>query len=141
MTPEPKFLFVSLCLTIAVIDVARLKIPNIIVIPGAVLGALLTTHWEWAAAMFVIGAAFFGFSHECPKCGYSETHTHPFSFLRGGDVKLLAMLGAFLASNSLAVFGLALLGTVVFRKIRDLRTEPLPFAPFVFIASVPFVLL
>ena len=141
MSAEIKLLFVFLCLTIAIIDVIRYRIPNIIVIPAILVGIILTGYWQWAAAMFIIGALFFGYSHECPKCGYKENHAHQLSFIRGGDVKLLAMLGAFLAADSLAVMGCALLLTVLFRKIIDLRTEPLPFAPFVFLASLPFIFL
>lgn len=109
-------LLILLCF--AILDIRTRMIPNIVVLPAIALGIYLTGHWLGALMMFFLGALI-----------YSK------NIWRGGDVKLLTMVGAFIGLPAVFV----LIGTFIliylFRFFRDYHLA-LPVAPFVLIATL-----
>jgi len=128
--PEIKIWFFGICLILALIDYKKSIIPHSLVIPAIVLGIFMTGAWEWAIIMFIVGVLFYG-------CFYDHRYNLRIS---GGDVKLLAMLGAFMALKSLYIFALALLIVLTYRWLKKCWHKPLPFTPFVLVARLPFLI-
>ena len=116
-----KILFVILMATIALIDKRTFTIHNLVVIPSCLIGCLLTEYWLSALFMFVLGS----FIYSRNKLG-------------GGDVKLMAMLGAFLGYKALFVFAISFLLSKSYRKIKKYKFS-LAFAPFVYFTSLLFL--
>lgn len=135
--------FLSLLLVISVIDFHHRIIPDELSLPGIVLGVLaswLTNEITWYES--VIGAAvgggiFFGIAFLYEWIAKREG-------LGGGDVKLLAMIGAWLGYQSILIiiilstgigslFGIAVM---VLRK-QDLKAS-IPFGPFLAGAAVAY---
>lgn len=131
-------LFVALIGVLALIDAKKRVVPNLIVLPAIAMGVYLTKNWQAMGIMFLIGMALFGFSWKCPHCGFIERHWTPFSFWRGGDVKLMALLGAFLGFKAALVLLFTLFLILIYRWRRNTR-EALPVTPFAFIAMLPFI--
>jgi len=98
-------------------------IPNWIVLPAIVIGIMRTGHWETALAMFLIGALLYNKKKIC-----------------GGDVKLMAMCGAFLGLWALPAFMLSRIYVKLYRKKKDYNGM-LPYAPFLGISCIPFLFL
>jgi len=113
------FLLITILLTIT--DIQSYWIPNIVVIPAIIWGMMLTGNWLWALALFAIGTYFVN-----RKC------------IAGGDVKVIAMGGAFPGWLSIPVFILSCLIIRSYKK-RVFRYTPLPCTPFFLIASVIIV--
>ena len=132
--------FILLSGSLAILDKRTLKIPNAVVLPGTALGLYLTHNFVWCLVMFCVGVAFYKFEWECPNCRYVERHGNKHGRWRGGDVKLLAMLGAFMGMMAVPtlIFGYLILN--IYRIRKKLFYEPIPFAPFIFIASLPFLI-
>ncbi len=112
-------LMTLLCIT----DISYYFIPNWIVLPGIFLGIILTGHWDAALVMFFVGALFFSKNKLC-----------------GGDVKLLAMLGAFIGMKAIFAFILAKGLIYIYRRIMNTQGM-LPYTPFLGLASIPFLFL
>ena len=110
--------FLSILLLFAILDICLNKIPNLAVIPAIGIGIYLTGNWLPALIMFCLGALI-----------YQE------GYWRGGDVKLLAMIGAFFGFPALLVLPITFIFIFLFRTLRDYRLA-LPVAPFLFVATI-----
>lgn len=110
-------LILVLCYT----DIRYLTIPNIIVLPAIALGGLLTGNWLMATVMFLVGVLL-----------YRRGKVY------GGDVKLLTMVGVFLGLWAIPTFILAKIFIFIVRKLMN-YDGVLPYAPFVTLASLPFI--
>lgn len=128
-------LLASLLIVITFIDLDTYLIPDVLSLSGIVLGfacSFLTPRLSWLDSLLgiVLGGGFFfliavGYQYLRHKDG-----------LGGGDIKLLAMIGAFLgwAGVVFTILAASLIGTVVggvvmWRSRKGLDTR-LPFGPF-----------
>lgn len=116
-----KLLFVAIAGCLALIDGKKKTIPNIIVIPAIVLGCILTCNIWPTIVMFTFGAMLY-----------------QFDFWRGGDVKLVTMVGAFLGIVAVYILLVSIGLIYAYRYIKNCRGA-LPYAPFMFIASLAFL--
>jgi len=117
------YLFILLMLFFCFTDIMYFTIPNWVVLPAIILGGILTGHWISAIFMFCIGAYLFSKRLIC-----------------GGDVKLLAMAGAFFGVKGLFIFILSRILVWLYRIVKK-ETGALPYAPFIGLASIPFLFL
>jgi len=135
------FLFVSALIAITVIDLHHQIIPDVISLPGiviGVLGSLLVpqiTFWDSLTGMIVGGGSLF-----LVATGYQWLFKR--EGMGGGDVKLLAMIGAFLGWKAviLTILLSSLIGsiigiTVMLIKGKDFKYA-IPFGPFLAIGAV-----
>ena len=116
------FLFILLMLYFCVTDLKYFRISNWVVLPAIALGIYLTGNWLPALVMFSLGAILFNNKQ-----------------FAGGDVKLLTMVGVFLGWYALLVYILSALFIRYFRARGNYGA--LPYAPFLFVASLPFLFL
>ena len=144
--------FVAALVAITFIDLEHRIIPDELSLGGLVLG-LLTAYWVPGLGIYwsVLGAALGYASFGLLSWGYLKAKGR--MGLGGGDVKLLAMMGAFL--GPMAVFHVilisSLLGSVVglgyaaYLKTRgeadSLMGVALPFGPFMVVAALYVYLL
>ena len=160
--------FIFALLVITFIDLEHMIIPNIISLPGIIVGLIfnaLITDWPYSREL-IEGASmslggFFGLLNDVPVLdsvfgavlggGVLLLIAFLYEVIRKrkgmgmGDVKLLAMIGAFIGVQGVVfvIFLSSVLGTVVgisviLYKRGDLRYA-LPFGPFLSIASVIYV--
>ena len=154
-------LVISYCMiAITFIDIKEMIIPDEITLPGIILGIIISAFYfdfhnrvissgifDFARFYFLKGILASlsgvlvggGFLY---IIGFLGTRVFKKEAMGGGDVKLMAMMGAFLGFPSvfLIIFMASLLGTVcvlpfVFSKKKELRAH-IPFGPFLAIASV-----
>lgn len=111
-------IFMIIMLILAITDYLYWHIPNYIVLPAIAVGCLITGNWLPAITVFAIGA-----------------HLYKNKYWRGGDVKLITMVAAFLGWMSLAIFGATWALIKLFRLVRD-NYQPLPVAPFMFLVTI-----
>lgn len=136
--------FASALLVISVIDLHHQIIPDEISLPGIVVGFVfaLITHdlvwWESLLGAFLGGGVFF-----LVAWGYELITKR--EGLGGGDVKLLAMIGAWLGYQSLlpVIILSSALGSVVgivlmLRYKKDLKAA-IPFGPFLAAAALLYL--
>lgn len=133
--------FISALIVVSFIDLDHQIIPNVISFPGVVLGFLSSFCIPWLSwseslvGIVVGGGVLWGIA----ACYVLITHTEGMGM---GDVKLLAMIGAFLGYKALlpvilissfagAAVGLALMG--LHGKSRKLA---IPFGPFLSLGAV-----
>lgn len=102
-------------------DLKYFHISNWVVLPAIALGVYLTGNWFPALVMFGIGALLFQGGD-----------------LAGGDVKLMAMTGAFTGVWALPAFILSRIFVYLYRIVKK-ETRVLPYAPFFTLASIPFL--
>jgi leader peptidase (prepilin peptidase)/N-methyltransferase len=133
-------LLASTLLVVALIDLDHKIIPNIITLPGMAVGLGLS---GWAlpitplASLFglLIGGVFFYLIALVSKGG-----------MGGGDIKLIAMSGAFLGWQGVlfTIFSSALLGSLVGMMLMLLgkkgRKDMVPFGPFLSCGAILFML-
>jgi leader peptidase (prepilin peptidase)/N-methyltransferase len=131
---------ISMLLTVALIDYDHKIIPNTITLPGIVMGLGLSL---WALPItplasllgVLIGGAFFYLIALISKGG-----------MGGGDIKLIAMIGAFLGWQGafFTIFSGALLGSLVGVTLMLLgkkgRKDKVPFGPFLSCGAILFLL-
>jgi leader peptidase (prepilin peptidase) / N-methyltransferase len=127
-------------LALTAIDLEHRLLPDVITLPGIILGLLLSlvlphlSFLEAAAGALVGGALFFGIARLYENLAGRRG-------LGGGDVKLLAMIGAFLGVGALplvivisaslgALTGLILVLSQAPGQRRGWRTVSLPYGPF-----------
>jgi leader peptidase (prepilin peptidase) / N-methyltransferase len=136
---DPQFLiecvFASLLILITFIDLDTYLIPDVLSVPGIIAGfafSFFATRLSWLDSLLgiVLGGAFFFLI----AVGY-QVLRHK-EGLGGGDIKLLAMIGAFVGWPGVVftVLAASLIGTVVgvvvmWRGRKGLGTM-LPFGPF-----------
>ena len=142
------FPFATLCLTITFIDLEHRIIPDKLSLPGIVLG--LATSW-WVADLGFLHAALgaaAGFGGFYLVAVLYEKYSGK-SGLGGGDVKLLAMMGAFL--GTWGVLATVLISSVVGSVIgvgwalatrqRNIMSSAIPYGPFLVIGGLYYSLL
>ena len=139
-----EWVFVSLLIIITFIDLDTYLIPDVLSLPGMIAGFVcsffsLRLSWSDSLIGIVLGGGFFylvavGFVYLRHKEG-----------LGGGDIKLLAMIGAFLGWPGVVftVLAASLIGTVagvvVMWRTRKGLGAMLPFGPFLASGAVLYV--
>lgn len=138
------FIFLAALLVIIFIDTAHQIIPDVISLPGIAIGlagSFFNSHvaWQQAALGILLGGGFL----YAIALFYSVLTGR--QGMGGGDIKLLAMIGAFLGWQSLlfVVFSSSLLGSVVgvgamIRQGKGGKTR-IPFGPFLAIGAMLFL--
>ncbi len=137
------FVFSAALVVITFIDLDHQIIPNVISLPGIVVGVLFSlvsplTVWNSvigaAAGAGVLWAVFWGY--------YFLTHEEG---MGGGDAKLLAMIGAFLGWQAIfftlfcASFIGAVVGLIVMRIRHADGKMALPFGPFLSFGALSYL--
>jgi leader peptidase (prepilin peptidase)/N-methyltransferase len=138
------FTFIAALLVITFIDIDHRIIPDIISLPGILLGflaSMILPQLNWSDSLIGIGigggillAVAWGYQLFTGKDG-----------MGGGDIKLLAMIGAFLGWKGVlfTVMASSLIGTVVgivlmVRTGKGIKMA-LPFGPFLSIGAILFL--
>jgi len=142
--------FSAALVALSAIDLERRRLPDVITLPGIALGLLLAlvlphlSFWEAALGALGGGALFYlvawGYAAWTGKQG-----------MGGGDIKLMAMIGAFLGVKSLppVIFISAGVGTLVGLGMTlargrwrsgEWRTASLPYGPFLALAALVYLL-
>jgi len=138
------FLFVGALLAITFIDIQHQIIPDIISLPGIIIGfagsffcSLLS--WQQSGLGLLIGG---GLLYAIALGYYLLTKRDG---MGGGDIKLLAMIGAFLGWQSLlfVVFASSLTGSIIgvssiFLQGKNSRSR-IPFGPFLALSAMVFL--
>jgi leader peptidase (prepilin peptidase)/N-methyltransferase len=138
------FIFTSALFVITFIDLRHQIIPDVISLPGIPVFFFLAvfvmdlTVWESLLGIVIGGGSLFAIAFLYEIITKREG-------MGGGDIKLLAMLGAFLGWKSLffVLFASSLLGAVVgvaamVMKGQDMKYA-VPFGPFLSIAAVAYL--
>jgi leader peptidase (prepilin peptidase)/N-methyltransferase len=138
------FIFTCALIVITFIDLRHQIIPDVISLPGIPVFFLLAvffmdvTIWEGLLGILVGGGCLLAIAFIYEIITKREG-------MGGGDIKLLAMLGAFLGWKSLffVLFASSLLGAVVgvsamVMKGQDMKYA-VPFGPFLSIAAVAYL--
>jgi leader peptidase (prepilin peptidase)/N-methyltransferase len=140
------FLFSAALLVIIFIDIQHQLIPDVISLPGIVIGfagSFLnnTISWQQSAAGLLLGGGILW----AIALGYYLLTKR--DGMGGGDIKLLAMIGAFLGWQSLlyVIFASSLLGSIVgivamFKQRKGGQTR-IPFGPFLSLAALSWIFL
>lgn len=137
-------IFLSSLLVISVIDLHHRIIPDELSLSGIVLGWVFNLilgqlpWWDPLAGILLGGGSFFLIAYGYEKLAGREG-------LGGGDIKLLAMIGAWLGYRSILIVVVvsSALGSVIglsfmlFRK-KDFKTE-IPFGPFLAIGALVYL--
>jgi len=133
------FVFSAALVVISFVDLEFLLIPDIITYPGIALGLLVGSFYSSflnSVLGCLIGGSFF----------FLLAHVGQFIFKRealgGGDIKLMAMIGAFLGviNGFVTIFLASLVGTVVgltliILKLKS-RKDVIPFGPFLSLGAL-----
>ncbi|MBU0680869.1 MAG: prepilin peptidase [Proteobacteria bacterium] len=138
------FVFAAALLVIIVIDLYHQIIPDRISLPGIVLGfaasfLLPGLHWQDSLLGLVIGGGIF---YTIALAYYLITKRQG---MGGGDIKLLAMIGAFQGWQALpfVIFCSSLLGTIVglaaMVKQKKGGQTRIPYGPFLAVASLLYL--
>ncbi|MDI6853519.1 MAG: prepilin peptidase [Deltaproteobacteria bacterium] len=138
--------FAAALIVITFLDLEHLWIPDLITYPGILLGlvySLIFPHLTFAGALS--GAVLGGASFYAVAWGYLRLTGR--EGLGGGDVKLMAMIGAFLGLRSLpwVVLISALLGSIagglwIIAKRSKAAQTPIPYGPFLGVAALVYLL-
>jgi len=138
------FIFVAALIVITFIDFDHQIIPDVISLPGIpffCIGAIFfmgLTVWESLLGILIGGGCLFAIAF-----GYEVITKR--EGMGGGDIKLLAMLGAFLGWKSLffILFVSSLLGAVIGITLMVIKGENMkyavPFGPFLSVAAVAYL--
>lgn len=140
------FVFFAALLVIIFIDIQHQIIPDRISLPGILIGFAgsfgneLVTWQQSALGLFLGGGVLYAVAY-----GYHViTHREG---MGGGDIKLLAMIGAFLGWQSLlyVIFSSSLVGSVVgiaaMIKQRKGGQTRIPYGPFLALGAISYLLL
>ena len=138
------FIFTCALITITFIDLRHQIIPDVISLPGIPVFFLLAvffmnlTIWESLLGILIGGGCLFAIAFTYEIITKREG-------MGGGDIKLLAMLGAFLGWKSLffILFVSSLLGAVIGVSAMIIKGQDMkyavPFGPFLSIAAVLYL--
>jgi leader peptidase (prepilin peptidase) / N-methyltransferase len=138
------FPFVAALLAIIFIDIRHRIIPDVISLPGMALGFLFAfinplVSWQDSALGLILG----GGSLYAVATGYYLLTRR--EGMGGGDIKLLAMIGAFLGWQSLpfVIFSSSLAGSIVgvaamFKQQKGGQTE-IPYGPFLALGGLAYL--
>jgi len=138
------FVFSAALLAVIVIDFHHKIIPDLISLPGIIVGFLCSflnpvITWQQAGIGLLIG----GGSLYAVAAGYYLFTKR--EGMGGGDIKLLAMIGAFLGWQSLpfVVFGSSILGAIAgigaMAKQKKGGRTIIPYGPFLSIAALLYM--
>ncbi|MEN8136772.1 MAG: prepilin peptidase [Thermodesulfobacteriota bacterium] len=138
------FVFCAALLAIILIDFYHQIIPDVISLPGILLGFAVSfinplITWQSSAIGILLGG---GILYAIAAAYYLFTKREG---MGGGDIKLLAMIGAFLGWQSLpfVIFGSSLLGSVVgigaMLKQKKGGKTVIPYGPFLSIAAIIYL--
>ena len=138
------FVFCAALIAVIFIDLQHQIIPDVISLPGIVIGFALSfvnpfVTWQDAGLGILVG----GGSFYLVALGYYLLTKR--EGMGGGDIKLLAMIGAFLGWQSLpfVVFGSSVLGVVagVWAMIEQRKggKTVIPYGPFLAIAALLYL--
>jgi len=136
--------FTAALLAVIVIDFYHKIIPDVISLPGIILGFACSffnplVTWQQSGIGLLIGG---GVLYAVAAGYYLFTKREG---MGGGDIKLLAMIGAFLGWQSLpfVVFGSSILGAVVgigaMAKQKKGGRTVIPYGPFLSIAAIVYM--
>lgn len=138
------FLFCSALVVITFIDLEHQIIPDSISLPGILVGfasSFILPWLSWKSSL--IGIAAGGGSLLIVAYGYQLLTKK--EGMGGGDIKLLAMMGAFLGWRSIPfiIFTSSLFGSVVGITLMLVRKKdsqvPIPFGPFLAFGALLFI--
>lgn len=115
------YIFILLMAFFCFTDYIYYTIPNWAVLPAIVLGGVLTGNWMAAGIMFLLGVLLYNKEKLC-----------------GGDVKLMAMCGAFLGIWALPAFIISRYFVWLYRIVKK-EKGILPYAPFISVSCIPFL--
>ena len=138
------FLFSGALLAVIVIDFYHQIIPDVISLPGIVIGFACSfvnpvVTWQQAGLGLLIGG---GALYAVAAGYYLFTKREG---MGGGDIKLLAMIGAFLGWQSLpfVIFGSSVLGAIVglgaMAKQKKGGKTMIPYGPFLSVAALLYM--
>lgn len=134
-----KAVFICLMGILAWVDYKRMIVPNIIVLIGIGLGLLLTDNILWAIVAGILGLIGGQFKTTCTHCGNEETYAVFKGLWGGGDVKLFAMIGAFVGVLFIPIAILGYLLAKIYRLWRHTFYEEVALTPFMLAASLIFI--
>lgn len=138
------FIFTAALIVITFIDLDLQIIPDVITLPGIPIFFILAVFfmdisvWESLLGILIGGGCLFAIAF-----GYEVITKR--EGMGGGDIKLLAMLGAFLGWKSLffILFVSSLLGAVIGITLMVIKGENMkyavPFGPFLSVAAVAYL--
>ena len=139
-----EFVFCSLLLIITMIDLDTMEIPDVLSLSGIVLGlgfSFFTPRLSWSQSLTGIalgGGIFYLIAEGFSRLRHKEG-------LGGGDIKLLAMIGAFLGWKGVvftiltsSVSGIIIATPLMWRSGKDLASH-LPYGPFLALGAVSYV--
>ncbi len=151
LTPEGgAYLLMTMALLAqAMIDFHHRIIPDVITLPGIVLGVVLSALFPgihdapgWLQGLIASGSGVLVGGGFLLMLGVVAEFLLKKEAMGGGDVKLLAMIGAFIGVTGVAwtLFGGALLGSVagIYYKLVA-KEEQIPFGPFLGAAAVAYL--
>ena len=136
--------FVSSLLVITVIDLRHMIIPDELSLTGILIGVLASffvQHITWWESL--LGAALGGGIFMAIAMGYEKFARQ--EGLGGGDIKLLAMIGAWLGYQSILVVIVisSALGSIVGLSLMLLKKKTLktaiPFGPFLAVGAIVYL--
>lgn len=137
------FAFVSALIVVTFIDLKHQIIPDVISLPGIVIGLAISWVMPVGIADALIGAAFGGGILFGIAAVYLLLTGH--DGMGGGDIKLLAMIGAFLGWKGVIVTLLlgSFLGAaigVIFMAFAGKGSKfPIPFGPFLALGALAYL--
>ena len=140
------FALIASLLVVIFIDIDHLIIPDCISLPGIIIGFLASCFilqdmdWKKSLLGFFVGGGFFFL------IAFLYSKLKKIEGLGGGDIKLLAMLGAFLGIKGVlfVIFIASAIGTVVglivmlSSKEKSLQFK-IPFGPFLSFAAILYI--
>ncbi|WP_456369650.1 prepilin peptidase [Thermodesulfatator atlanticus] len=140
------FVFCAALLLVSLIDLDHQIIPDEISLPGILVGLAFSLYNPLTTPLDALLGALCGAGglYLLAEFYYFLTKREG---LGGGDLKLLAMIGAFLGVKSLipVVFIASLVGAVIgislsiFYRIKEKRTFAIPFGPFLSLGAVIYL--
>lgn len=139
------WLFMSVLVVITFIDLDHQIIPDVISLPGIAVGFACSFAIPWLSwSDSLLGILLGGGLLLAIAWGYQLLTKR--EGMGGGDIKLLAMIGAFLGWKAIfpIIFLASLAGTIIGVPLMLLRREnsrlALPFGPFLSLAAIFFLL-
>lgn len=138
------FIFLAALICIIVIDLHHQIIPDVISLPGIVLGLIFSfVNTEVSSFDSLIGVVAGGGFLYLVAWGYYLVRKQ--DGMGGGDIKLLGMLGAWLGWQSLLfiIFASSLFGAIIGISILKIQGKEngtrIPFGPFLSLAGIAYL--
>ena len=139
-----EFIFCSLLIIITMIDLDTMEIPDLLSLPGIALGLVFSFFtprllwWQSLLGIIAGGGIFWLIAEVFERVRHKEG-------LGGGDIKLLAMIGAFIGWEGVAftilvssVSGMIIALPLMWRSGKGLGSA-LPFGPFLAFGAVSYI--